>query len=439
MLIAQAQGLKRLVQARGGLFSSTIRARARSAEPRFVTRIAPMGDLLQLEVIGRKKAGSHPPVSESAGAGTSIEDGEANLLALAEGLERYCAAVYEPDQLIRAPANELGEKALDLAAIPRCSETELLHPDCPLIAPNKTEAIRWVPGLSLHDGKLVYIPACMVYTRAGYISPDERFWRPITTGCAIHCSYEDALLNGLLEVIERDAISIIWLQRLQLPQIVVDDVPACLTDLWGRLKRASCAIEYTFFDATFDLGIPTVYGVQTSRTEEHLTTLVSCATALDPAEALGKVIREMASLRVAFRQPRRPPDDPKNCNDVFDGAAYMARRSNRSGFDFLLTGKRTIRLSEMIRIDRTRAAGLKWVLRRLKECGMEAYAVDLSTDEAIRAGFRAVRAIVPGLQPLSFCHRARYLGHPRLYDTPVQMGYPSYAESDLNPWPQPFA
>jgi ribosomal protein S12 methylthiotransferase accessory factor len=47
--------------------------------------------------------------------------------------------------------------------------------------------------------------------------------------------------------------------------------------------------------------------------------------------------------------------------------------------------------------------------------------------------------VIPGLQPVGFDYRARYLGHQRLYDAPKQMGYPVYAEEDLNPWPQPFA
>jgi ribosomal protein S12 methylthiotransferase accessory factor len=69
---------------------------------------------------------------------------------------------------------------------------------------------------------------------------------------------------------------------------------------------------------------------------------------------------------------------------------------------------------------------------------MPVYAVDLSTDEAIRAGFRVVRVLIPSLQPLSFHYRARYLGHPRLYDAPAKMGYAVRAEGELNPWPQAF-
>jgi ribosomal protein S12 methylthiotransferase accessory factor len=78
-------------------------------------------------------------------------------------------------------------------------------------------------------------------------------------------------------------------------------------------------------------------------------------------------------------------------------------------------------------------------LNRLREKGLDTFAVELSTDEALRSGIRVVKAIIPGLQPISFNYRARYLGHPRLYEAPAQMGYESHKEEDLNHLPQPFA
>ena len=35
--------------------------------------------------------------------------------------------------------------------------------------------------------------------------------------------------------------------------------------------------------------------------------------------------------------------------------------------------------------------------------------------------------------------RARFLGHPRLYEAPARMGYPTRSEAELNAWPQAFA
>jgi ribosomal protein S12 methylthiotransferase accessory factor len=40
--------------------------------------------------------------------------------------------------------------------------------------------------------------------------------------------------------------------------------------------------------------------------------------------------------------------------------------------------------------------------------------------------------------PMSSMHRARFLGHPRLYQAARDLGQP-IAENDVNPDPQPFA
>ena len=55
--------------------------------------------------------------------------------------------------------------------------------------------------------------------------------------------------------------------------------------------------------------------------------------------------------------------------------------------------------------------------------------VDLTTDELRDVGLWAVRVIIPALMPISFVHRARFLGTPRL----------GIAEDLVNPDPLPFA
>ena len=82
---------------------------------------------------------------------------------------------------------------------------------------------------------------------------------------------------------------------------------------------------------------------------------------------------------------------------------------------------------------------LRRLLDTLQEACLDAFAIDLTTDEALRAGMRVVRVVIPGLQPFSFHSRAQYLGHPRLFELPQRMGYHSLAEKELNQWPQPFA
>ena len=373
------------------------------------------------------------------GSSSGLDESACTRGAMAEGLERYSVSMYHSDEFVRASAIELGRDSMDLDLVARCSARELAHPRCPLRLADPHAPIRWVRALSLLDGRTVFVPAVMTFLYAGYESGPERFWLPLSTGCAAHTSYERALLSAILEVVERDAVSVVWLQKLELPKIEIDSTSPVLEPYLEAYERASCNIEYTFFDATSDLGIPTVYGLQHVRTDPRVTTIVACASDCDPAAAVAKVIRDMASARVTFRSARSFPDDWDDFGDVFHGATYMARAEQAHAFAFLLDSRCIRPLSRIARIDTdddTRA--LRAVLERLRQHKLDAYAVDVSTDEALRCGMRVVRVIVPGLQPLSFHYRARYLGHPRLYDMPAAMGHRVRQEAQLNHWPQPF-
>lgn len=429
-----------LKQPLGGFFGSRTRVRPGSDEPRLMTHLVGLGDLAQLF---RQQTAVHSGRERSVnvtGVGLGLTDEEAELPAVCEALERYCGVAFVADDFTVASAEELGSEALDLDCIPRCSNKELSHPKCPLIAPSKSLPIRWVTGFSLLSGKKTYLPAVMVGMNIRFASRGERIFFPISTGCAAHTSLERALLGGIFEVAERDAIAILWLQKLPLPRIIVDFKPEGIAPYLESLHRASKGLEYYFFDATTDLGIPTVYGVQRAPWDRANSTFVSCASAASPAQALAKVIRDMSHCRAVFQRPHPTPDNVEEFTSIFHGATYMARAEQAHGFDFLLKSSSRRLLSEIPALEAdSEKSLLALTLNRLREKGLDTFALELSTDEALRAGLRVVKAIIPGLQPLSFNYRARYLGHPRLYEAPMQMGYQSHAEEDLNHLPQPFA
>jgi ribosomal protein S12 methylthiotransferase accessory factor len=273
------------------------------------------------------------------------------------------------------------------------------------------------------------------------ISSAERIAHPISTGCAADTRYEGAVLRAISEVIERDAIALVWLQRLALPRIEIDEIAPSLAPMWDQASAMVPAVQSVFFDATTDIGVPTVYSLQIAAHEATTRTVVACATDRDPSVAVAKVIRDAYAARLALANARSLPDAIEDYTGVLHGAALMARPENSGAFEFLLQSPRRRRLSEMAAFPASHdpMTALGDLLRRLLALGFETYVVDLTTDEARMAGLTVVRAIVPGLQPLSFHHRARYLGHPRLYQAPRAIGHASYEEGDLNPWPQPFA
>ncbi|MER5639329.1 YcaO-like family protein [Kitasatospora sp. NPDC002227] len=432
------QGLRRLdalVSDGGGLIGRT--TRISSAAAKLVVYSSTMGELEHLHPNIRSTTGRQSG-SELGGGGGGTDPQLARAISIAEALERYSSCVL-PKDLLWASAAELGPRAVDLGRFPRVSAAELAHPACPVTLPDRDEPIRWATSWSLTEERPVLVPAVSVWLHIPALTPSERFTMPISTGCATHTDLHRALLNAVCEVIERDSIALTWLQRLPLPRIEFDRVSAELARSLAEVERKG--IRMTFFDATSEFGIPTLYSIDEDPRSGHVRHVVMCATDLDPDQAAIKMLRETASSRIALAAAEPPPESEDDFHSVFHGARYMGAPERSGAYDFLLNSDNGVRrFSELPRpATGNSRADLAMVVERLEKHGMDVYAVELTTAEAREVGFRVVRVIVPQLMPLSFVHRARYLAHPRLFEGPLAMGYPAHPEADINPWPQPFA
>lgn len=427
--------LDALVSPEGGLIGRVTRI---SAEGDGISVYsAAMGELEHTQANIRSTTGRQSGI-ELSGGGGSLNPFLARAISIAEALERYSSCVL-PGDLIWATANDLGDRAVDLDVLPQCSAAELAHPACPAVAADHDEPMRWTTALSLIDDRPVLVPAVAVWLHIPAVTRTERFTMPISTGCATHTDVYQALINAICEVIERDSIALTWLQRLPLPRIVFDDAPPDLAQSLAQSARKG--IRTTFFDATSELGVPTLYSVDEAPADPKVRHVVMCATDLVPARAAVKMLRETASSRIALATDQPTPDRTDEFHSVFHGATYMGAPQRSSEYDFLLRSANGIRPLSALKGLSTGDSreDLRMLLDRLAANAMDVYAVELTTDEARAVGFRVVRVIIPQLMPLAFTHRARYLGHPRLYTGPRAMGYPAHDESGINPMPQPFA
>ena len=404
-------------------------------EPRLLTR------LINLAGAGGRENDNHSTkASSGAGVGKNVND--CLVPAVVEALERQAAAYIDERILVVSSQEDLGEEALNLSNIHRCSDLEVSDPKCPLLQPNNHLPLRWVQGIRLHDGKPMYIPLVLTHLCKHFSFEGERFFLPISTGCAGHTSYDNALLGGLLEVIERDALSLTWLHKVSLPRIPMLLLEKEFPEAVGLYEASSCGLTLSFFDASLDHGVPVVYGIQTSTYDSRLATLVSCSASTSFPAAMRKVMYDMAACRISLRRPRRVPEDIRDFKDISDGATYMSSSARREAFDFLDALSLPAQApSNWHRSAKTMAPSdiLRQLVRSLAAAGHHAYTVDLTTVESDYVGIKVVKVIVPTLQPLGFNYRARYLGSPRLYSVTLPAGQRPLSEERLNPNPQPFA
>jgi ribosomal protein S12 methylthiotransferase accessory factor len=426
-----------LVYPKGGLMEYVLSVRQEPTDPRFEIGTTSLGNLTMTFPHVATERGTDARNEALGGAGADVDAELAWIRAVVEGAERYCCLVHEEGDFVIATARELGAEAMNLSSIPRLSDREYADPACPFKPPDQDMPIRWTRAYSMLDRREVFVPSVMTHlyldARGG-----ENFWQSITTGVAAHSSLAKALVSAICELIERDAIALTWLCRLALPMIQINDpVPDVLAAAMERLHESK--VQQYFFDATTDLAVPTVYALQLVEGHETLSQFVSCATDFDAAAACAKTIREAAAARPVFHGSYRPPEKIEDFANLYDGAIEMGRPSAREAFRFLLDSPRRCELSTIgINLPTDDRNRLCMLLGRLAELRMDAFVVDLTTDEVRDAGLWVTRVIIPQLVPMSSIQRARYLGHPRIYEYARKTGK-ALTEQDINEAPQPFA
>lgn len=377
------------------------------------------------------------------GSGSSTQRDLARAKAICESIERYCNYSFDPRRCIVASRDELGDEAMDLRRFPRGLPGE--YAGAPGL-PHNDQPIRWLRGYSLTDGRERWVPfgAACIASPFAYIG--EAFTQPITTGTALAASYERAAVTAILELVERDTLTLTWLHQMSLPRIDISGSEDA--ELRERLARtAACGIETLFFDGTTDIGLPTAYALQW-QPDGEVAMMAMAATRFDMTSALVRVLDEAASSRAAIaastrRPPAFDPTDFRSFTRLTDGAIYYANPAHRQAFDFLVKGERRRSLAE---IESARSCApadaqqmLDWLVQRFRTLGYELCVVDLTPAPVADIGLRVVHVVAPDLLPLTVNYNLKYGDTPRLYEAPARMGQSALAFEALNPWPQPFA
>ena len=434
-LLPGARGAEALIQSMCGLIDSVGERPKQERLPDLDGASANTGRLSVLYPSEGGLRDSNWSDAVSSGYAIDADKATCNTRAVFEAVERYGSSVVLKSEVVTASQNELGEAALDLAEVPRCSEREYADPRCPLRPADPSRPIRWVRSIRLGTRQECFVPLVMSHL---YIRPNrnENFWNQISTGVAAHTDLETAVVSAIEEVVERDAIALTWLAQIPLAEVLPDDGESL--QLLASAHRSEC--RFRFFDATTDVGVPTLYGIQRRQHHPTMAQHVACATGDSGRKLFRKVMFELTQLNYAGMESRVPPESIDDFMDLSDGAIYMARPENAAAFDFISSRGETKRLSDFgaapDREGKSRLAALRSQLARI---GAEVYLVNLTTDDLRQAGVHVVRAIVPALMPFSPAYRARYLGHRRLYDYATTAGIRDFGEHSVNKYPQPFA
>jgi ribosomal protein S12 methylthiotransferase accessory factor len=405
-------------------------------------RAAPDGDsVLHVYVAGSNSARPSRTLGQlrsdlrTMNAGKGTTDVQARASALCEGLERY-SGVFRGDEP-RRPARqaELGGAAVALGDCLLFSERQYRERDArnagcsrfsfiPLPFDPELE-IEWSPVWSLTRRELRYLPTTFCYY--DYAQPCAKtYCVACSNGSAAGNTLEEAILQGFLELVERDAVALWWYNRVRRPGVDLASFGEPYLDRLRAFLQAH-GRDFWVLDLTTDLGIP-VYASITRRTDGPAEQLMPGFGAhLDPKVALLRAVTEMNQmlssplLGLPEKGAEKEPVDPET--------AHWLKTATTANQPYLLPAegpRRTAAAHPLAWTDDV-ADDVRACQALVERAGMEMLVLDQTRPEV---GLPVAKVIVPGLR-----HFWQRLAPGRLYDVPVRLGWLArpLVEDEMNP------
>jgi ribosomal protein S12 methylthiotransferase accessory factor len=358
----------------------------------------------------------------SFGKGSTAEQAEAS--ALMEAIERY-SGIYQGDEIrvTKRFADFAEGDAILTNDVQLYSEAQFAarlqptHDDTqPVSDPiDRNEKIEWSPVWSLRDRKFRHFPTGLLYFFYGGTHTDSN-------GCAAGNTREEAIVQGFLELVERDAYAIWWYNRLQRPGVdlsefddaYIRDIQTQFTD-FGR--------KIWVLDITSDLGVPTYVAMMhwMQDGKEHME--FGSGSHFDRRIAL---LRSLTELSQFLTIGTMAGGGARGDQSTLDGVTPLRVEA----YPFLLpanNSKQPPPLGLNVPLDSAREQ-VEACVEVAARAGLDFLALDQTRPDV---GVPVVRVLAPGLR-----HFYKRFAPGRLYDVPVKMGLldKPLGENELTPF-----
>ncbi len=378
-------------------------------------------------------------INRTAGKGKTEQQARAS--AFAEAIERYSLTFQGDEPRISKSWRELGDRAIHPNLCWNFSKAQYRNRDrwnqsCPVLsqrvpAPfDENQVIEWTAVYSLSEERFKYLPSAYCYLGYPKTSHPDLWWATSTNGCAAGNTIEEAIFQGLMELIERDSIAIWWYNRLSRPGVDITTFDESyfqqLLDYYKSLDRQLWVI-----DVTSDLNIPSFAAI--SRRLHHGTEdiVLGFGTHVDAKIAISRALTEVNQILWSVLTSKKDGKTqyPPLCDPL---ALQWWQTATISTHPYLCP-------DTQIKLKTASDYPGQWSLNLLEDIiscrktieskGLEMLVLDATRPDI---GLNTVRVIVPGLR-----HFWNRLGPGRLYDVPVRMGWfkEALTEDRLNPFP----
>ncbi|MFP7755710.1 YcaO-like family protein [Thermodesulfobacteriota bacterium B35] len=273
-----------------------------------------------LNTIGTKKQMGKGSTPEQSRASACMELGERfSFFSFMKNPDNFVTGDY-------AAMRAAGYPVLDIGFLLRSVHDTSLAPEL-LEELLSGLPMRWTWATSLSRGTDVLVPFSWFYAINEFNGPSAGN------------TYEEAILQGICEIVERHVCAVISREETRTPAIdpdsVTDPVARTLIDKFRR-----CGIELYLNDFSLDTGIPTVGALawDPSTFPETSEIVYTAGTTPDPTKALIRALTEVAQLAGDFNT---------SANYVASG---LPKPLSLDEVEHVVRPERTIALDEMVNV-----------------------------------------------------------------------------------------
>ena len=372
-------------------------------------------------------------------AGKGRTDAQAKASAFCEAIERYSGVFQGDEYTIKSSYQQLGDKAIHPNHCMNFSQNQYenrieWNAKCGSFFQrvpepfDETREIDWTPVWSLTKREFKYLPTAYCYF--GYPQPPQPDCWADTNGCAAGNTLEEAILQGFMELVERDSVALWWYNQISRPKVDLEsfDEPYFqdLVNYYRSINR-----EIWVLDITSDFNIPAFAAVSRRCEREVEDIILGFGAHFDAKLAVQRALTEVNQLL--------PPVLTANA----DGTTQYASSAEVPVINWWKTATLknqpylvpSSQIPPKLYFDYPRINNedlledIKLCQQIVEQKGLEMLVLDQTRPDI---GLRVVKVIVPGMR-----HFWKRLAPGRLYDVPVELGWLEEAmtEEMLNPIP----
>ena len=356
----------------------------------------------------------------SGGLGINANRKYALLGAFGEAVERYCLSYIDDSSIIKTSYSNLPSEerpqTFGLYSKGQYEKNrEFVNP--------RSSSIEWIRCSALYnkDKPFIWWPASLVFVPSDSIT---RVAETTSTGTSAALSRNRSIRSGLLEVLERDALAISFLNRLPVIDVELQSLPASETIFVQKISQRFKVRIMRILTGSF---APVYCSIIWKGSGRNIHFGIGGGCDFNSELAIRKsLIEALFTFHYSKDVMDLRVERPASIKALYEHFLFY----QRDNFPLLPF--------ESLGVEKFRRTYLSFpaVVNRLENAGLSAYCVDLTTRDVRSFGWHVTKVVVPGMCDINPNHNLAREGCARLKTVPRSLGLKS--SDDFYSLPHPF-